>query len=119
MVNKMSFGPHLRMGAGCQNNQLCDQRTGTVSLTLLTFREGQGQEVESFTRGSCVNQSRLCNDASMQTNRTGPKEMTQVGEPMEVRNVGFREGMHVPHTSAPGISSCLVVPEFYPFIINW
>lgn len=115
----MSFGPHLRMGAGCQNNQLCDQRTETVSLTLLASREGEGLEAKAFTRGSCVHQSPLCNDPSMKTNRTGLKEMTQVGERVEVRRECWVQRGHEHSTYlCPMHLFCLAVPELYPCIIN-
>ena len=32
-VNEVILGTHLRMGAGCQGNQPCDLKVGTLSLT--------------------------------------------------------------------------------------
>ena len=49
----MTFGPHLRMGAGWQWSQPYDYRAGTFSPTV----DLQGEE-----RDWRLNQSRLAND---------------------------------------------------------
>lgn len=32
-INKVTFGSHLKMGAGGQQSQLCDYRVGTFNLS--------------------------------------------------------------------------------------
>lgn len=41
-VNEVTFGPQLRMGAGCQRSQPCDKRVGTFSPIPLTSWMGRG-----------------------------------------------------------------------------
>ena len=43
------------MGAGCQRNEPCDQRTGTFSPTLRLLEREEGLETELITSGrSCL-----------------------------------------------------------------
>ena len=37
--NEVTFGKHLRSGAGCQENQQHDQRIGTLSPTFWSFNQ--------------------------------------------------------------------------------
>ena len=41
-VNEVTFGPHWKMGAGCQEKPPYDWRLGTFSPTPLTVRERRG-----------------------------------------------------------------------------
>lgn len=50
-VNEMTFGPYLRMGVGCQENQPCDLRVVTFSPTSWHPRRGEGLEIDSVVIG--------------------------------------------------------------------
>ena len=59
---------HLRMGAGCQGNELCDWRTGTFSTTLWPPGGGERLEVESIANGQWFDHC-LRNEASMKSQK--------------------------------------------------
>ena len=56
-VNEVTFGKHLRVGAGCQWSQPCDQRVGTFSPTSCPPSGEEGGE-----RGWRLNQLPMASD---------------------------------------------------------
>ena len=81
-VKKVTFGKHQKMGAGCQEIQLCDWRAGTFNPGALTSPWG-GE------KGWRLNKSLIANDLincayimnPHKTPKGGDLESFQVGEP--------------------------------------
>lgn len=66
-VNVVTFGMQLRMRAGGQENQPCNQRVGTFSPTPpaplpKSPGKGEGLEVKLIASGQGFNQLCLCNE---------------------------------------------------------
>ena len=56
LLMKVTFGPHPRVGAGCQEDQSYDYRIGTFSSTTQPLGRRKELEVES-ANGQCLSQS--------------------------------------------------------------
>lgn len=69
LVNEVTFGPHLRTGAGCLENQQLIRALELAVPPLTLLREEKG-EVESLTNGR-FHQSCLCREATMKTQKDG------------------------------------------------
>ena len=111
-VNEVTFGPLIRMGAGCQGNQLW-LGWNFQSHPRPLCREREGLEVESITSGQWFNQSYLWNEASIKT---------QIGRVQRASGLEmWGEDMETPHPFpmlCPVFIFPLAVPELHPFIIN-
>ena len=71
-VNEVTFGPQLRIDAGCKKTQLCNQRAGTFSPTAQLPGWRKGLQIESVTNGYWFNQSWLCNETSIKPPKDRP-----------------------------------------------
>ena len=83
--------------------------------------KGEGLEVESSAKGQRVNQSRLCNEASTQTQKDGIWRASALVNTWRFeKSRVLRENMKAPGPF-PVLFLCifhLAVPELYPFITN-
>lgn len=70
-VNRVTFGAYLRVGAGCQENPLCDQGVGTFSVPTPPPGRGKGLGTESITNSQGCHQSVFCNEVSIETQEDG------------------------------------------------
>ena len=102
----------VRMGAGHQKNQPCDQRTGTFSPTPLTNMEGRGpaEGVQSPTTDDLINHGFVMMPPSKLKRRGVRLVNTWSGEGMEVL-LPFPIPCPVPLFH-------LAIPELYSFKIN-
>lgn len=69
-VNKVNFRTHLRMGAGCQDNQMCDEKVETFLAAFCLQGEDRGWRLSLITSGvSCWSENCLvlCGNTLMQT----------------------------------------------------
>lgn len=122
LCNEMTFGPHLRMDAGCQKTQLCNWRAGTFSPTALLPGWRKGLQIESITNGYWFNQPWLYKETSIKP----PKDRTWRASGLV--NTG-RFGEHGVagediETSHPLLYIALCISSIwlfllYPFIIHW
>lgn len=117
-VNEVTLRPHLRMGAGCQENQPCDLRVGTFSPNPLSWGTREGLEAWSLASGCWFNQSCLCNEASIKAPNDGVQRPSGLVNLWGFRESGAQRGRRSPepflHTSAHEP----LPSELCPFTIN-
>ena len=83
---EMTFGQPLRMGAGCQGNQLGGEGWNFQSHPWPLGRT-EGLEIESVTNGQWLNHSHLCDEASVKPRRMGFVEIPGWRTDGDVRKV--------------------------------
>lgn len=89
-VNEVIIGKHLgklRMEAGCQKNQPCGSKIGTLSAPPFPHPQppGKGErKLCSVTNGQGFNPSCLCYKVSIKNPKRQCSEIVWVGEPREV-----------------------------------
>ena len=114
-VDEETFGPHLRMMAGCLGNQPCDPPA---------WQPGRGKvlAVKSITSGQWFNQLCLCDEASITGRKDVVRELAGWWTHGDGESGALGEGMEAPH---PFPTCCsmhlfhLALPKLYLFIINW
>lgn len=116
----VTFGPHLRMGAGCQGSQACDRGLGLSDprITIPDSREerGAGDRAESPMANDLISCTCVINSLN-------PKVVRFQGlsgwlPPGGMQGLcPWKAWKHLP-TPCPAYLSHLAVPKLHHFIIN-
>ena len=121
-ANEVTFGLHLRMGAGCRWSQPRDQRVETFSAIPHLPGRWEGLKLSLIFKGQWLNQSCLSNETFIKTQKFRVQRGSQLVNPWRFGESGIlREGMKAlcPFlTPCPMLLFHLVVPELYPSRIN-
>lgn len=112
MLTRYLLDPHLRMGVGCQENQPCDQRVGTFSLT---------HGLQGGERGWNLNQSPTANELIDHAYVVRPTQKEGLQRTSRLMNTWRFGERSMPRKSinilslslATCISSIVAVPAYY------